>query len=79
MDEHVMFSLLVDLHRDGPRQGPGSDAETLRALELTRLDRAAGPHAAEADEIAAGERREADLYRRYRACFSYGFSIVRRR
>jgi len=35
-------SLLVDLHRDGPRQGPGSDAETLRALELTRLDRAAG-------------------------------------
>jgi SAM-dependent methyltransferase len=42
MDEHVMFRLLIDLHRDGPRQGPGSDAETLRALELTRLDRAAG-------------------------------------
>jgi SAM-dependent methyltransferase len=42
MDEDVMFRLLVDLHRDGPRQGPGSDAETLRALELTRLDRAAG-------------------------------------
>jgi SAM-dependent methyltransferase len=39
MDERTMFSLLVDLHRDGPRQGPGSDAETLRALELTRLDR----------------------------------------
>jgi len=37
-----MFRLLVDLHRDGPRQGPGSEAETLRALELTRLDRAAG-------------------------------------
>jgi SAM-dependent methyltransferase len=42
MDEDVMFRLLIDLHRDGPRQGPGSDAETLRALELTRLDRAAG-------------------------------------
>ncbi len=39
MDERTMFSLLVDLHRDGPRQGPGSDAETLRALDLTRLDR----------------------------------------
>lgn len=32
---------MVDLHRDGMRQGPGSDAETLRALELTRLDRGA--------------------------------------
>lgn len=32
---------MVDLHRDGMRQGPGSDEETLRALELTRLDRAA--------------------------------------
>ena len=39
MDEQTMFALLVDLHRDGPRQGPGSDAETLRALELTRIDR----------------------------------------
>jgi len=36
-----MFALMVDLHRDGARQGPGSDEETLRALELTRLDRAA--------------------------------------
>jgi len=36
-----MFTLMVDLHRDGTRQGPGSDEETLRALELTRLDRAA--------------------------------------
>lgn len=36
-----MFTLLVDLHRDGTRQGPGSDEETLRALDLTRLDRSA--------------------------------------
>ena len=42
MDEQTMFALMVDLHRDGARQGPGSDAETLRALELTRLDRTAG-------------------------------------
>ncbi len=42
INEDVIFRLLIDLHRDGPRQGPGSDAETLRALELTRLDHAAG-------------------------------------
>lgn len=41
MDEQTLFSLLVDLHRDGSRQGPGSDDETFRALELTRLDRTA--------------------------------------
>lgn len=41
MDERTMFSLLVDLHRDGARQGPGSEADTLRALDLTRLDRSA--------------------------------------
>jgi SAM-dependent methyltransferase len=39
MDEQVLYSLMVDLHRDGWRQGPGSDDETLRALDLTRLDR----------------------------------------
>jgi len=29
--------LIVDLHRNSERQGPGSDKETLRALELTGL------------------------------------------
>lgn len=38
MDDQTFFNLMVDLHRDGARQGPGSDEETLRALELTRLD-----------------------------------------
>lgn len=38
MDESLMFSLLVDLHRDGARQGPGSEADTLLALELTRIN-----------------------------------------
>ena len=38
MDESVMFSLMVDLHREGARQGPGSDADTLRALELSRIN-----------------------------------------
>ncbi|GAB0150021.1 class I SAM-dependent methyltransferase [Marichromatium sp. PS1] len=33
--------LLIDLHRDAARQGPGSDAETARALDLARIDRAA--------------------------------------
>jgi SAM-dependent methyltransferase len=42
MDDQTFFTLMVDLHSDGTRQGPGSDEETLRALELTRLDKAAG-------------------------------------
>jgi predicted O-methyltransferase YrrM len=41
MDEETLFALMVELHRDGMRQGPGSDKETLRALELTRLDTSA--------------------------------------
>ena len=41
MDDQTWFALMADLHRDGTRQGPGSGEETLRALELTRLDRAA--------------------------------------
>ncbi len=32
------MSLLIDFHRDAPRQGPGSDEETLRALALARLE-----------------------------------------
>lgn len=38
MDDKTWFPLMVELHRDGARQGPGSHEETLRALELTRLD-----------------------------------------
>jgi SAM-dependent methyltransferase len=38
MNEQTMFALMVDLHRDGARQGPGSDEETRRAVALTRLD-----------------------------------------
>ena len=34
MDE---MALLVDLHRDGLRQGPGGDAETRQAIALSRL------------------------------------------
>ena len=41
MDDQPLFSLLVDLHRNGARLGPGSAEDTLRALDLTRLDRAA--------------------------------------
>lgn len=33
------FQLLIDLHREAERQGPGGDAETKRALELAGLDR----------------------------------------
>lgn len=37
MDAQTLFTLMIDLHRDGGRQGPGSETETRRALELTRL------------------------------------------
>ena len=32
------LDLLMDLHVDGERQGPGSEAETLQALKLTGVD-----------------------------------------
>jgi SAM-dependent methyltransferase len=51
MDEQTLFSLMVDLHRDGRRQGPGSDDETLRALELTRLD---GTEAIKVADVGCG-------------------------
>ncbi|AHF04380.1 methyltransferase type 11 [Marichromatium purpuratum 984] len=40
MDDEDL-QLLIDLHKDAARQGPGSDAETARALDLARIDRAA--------------------------------------
>jgi ubiquinone/menaquinone biosynthesis C-methylase UbiE len=33
------YSLLIDLHKRGDRQGPGGEAETERALDLARVDR----------------------------------------
>jgi SAM-dependent methyltransferase len=35
------LDLLIDLHRDGERQGPGGDAETELALQLAGVDRSA--------------------------------------
>ncbi|MBN2432429.1 MAG: methyltransferase domain-containing protein [Acidobacteria bacterium] len=35
------YTLLLDLHKEGPRQGPGGDAETELALQLARVPRAA--------------------------------------
>lgn len=35
------FRLIIDLHKEGMRQGPGGDAQTELALELARLDRKA--------------------------------------
>lgn len=32
------YQLLIDLHRHNHRQGPGSDAETKRALDLSMMD-----------------------------------------
>lgn len=33
------YQLLIDLHKDGYRQGPGGDAETEKALSLAMIDR----------------------------------------
>lgn len=33
------FQLLIDLHKEGMRQGPGGDSQTELALELARMDR----------------------------------------
>lgn len=38
MDESSMFSLMVDLHRDGERQGPGGEEQTSLALKLSGID-----------------------------------------
>lgn len=35
------FHLLMDLHKDADRQGPGGDAETKKALDLGMIDREA--------------------------------------
>lgn len=35
------FQLLIDLHKNANRQGPGGDAETEKALDLAMIDRAA--------------------------------------
>ena len=35
------YKLLIDLHKEGYRQGPGGDAETEQALNLAMVDRAA--------------------------------------
>lgn len=35
------FQLLIDLHKNADRQGPGGDEETEKALSLARIDRAA--------------------------------------
>jgi len=35
------YKLLIDLHKQGHRQGPGGDAETEQALNLAMVDRAA--------------------------------------
>jgi SAM-dependent methyltransferase len=35
------YQLLIDLHKSANRQGPGSDAETEKALDLSMVDRSA--------------------------------------
>jgi hypothetical protein len=41
--DHAMddFKLLIDLHKQGNRQGPGGNAETELAINLAMIDRTA--------------------------------------
>jgi SAM-dependent methyltransferase len=41
------YQLLIDLHKQGHRQGPGGDAETRQALSLAGIDRAAARNVAD--------------------------------
>lgn len=41
------YHLLIDLHKHAHRQGPGGDAETQMALELSRVDTSAPLHIAD--------------------------------
>lgn len=38
MDESTLFTLMVDLHRGGERQGPGGTKQTSLALKLSGID-----------------------------------------
>ncbi|MEZ4462227.1 MAG: class I SAM-dependent methyltransferase [bacterium] len=51
MDTIDDFQLLIDLHRPNPRQGPGSEAATLLALELSGL---LGRHALQIADLGCG-------------------------
>jgi trans-aconitate methyltransferase len=74
VDEQTLFSLMMDLHREGARQGPGSDEETRRALDLTRLDKDAALQVADigcgtgastlvlASELPAAQITAVDLF-----------------
>ncbi len=37
MDESTLLSLMVDLHRDGERQGPGGTEQRYLALKLSGI------------------------------------------
>ncbi len=61
------FQILLDLHRPNPRQGPGSDEATLRALELSGLIGRAGLQVADvgcgtgASTLLLAERLDAHI------------------
>lgn len=56
------YRLLVDLHKQGHRQGPGGDAETEQALNLAMIDRTAPLRVAE----------------RHKAHFGYGMYVAKK-
>ena len=82
--------LLIDLHRDGRRQGPGCEADTLRALDLIWSEGAIynigfeqgvrdwRPFLKEGGVLVASEREEIQLYERFQDCFSYGVYVARK-
>jgi len=60
---------LIDLHAVSDRRGPGSDAETRRAIELARTLEA---------RIVETEEAETAIPREHRAWYGYAFCIARK-
>ncbi len=91
LEDPRTFELFLEIYGTLPRAGPGSTADTLRALAMvptpeirSALDLGCGPGALDltpsmADEIAAGATEEIDTFRRYSEFYSYAFFVVQPR
>lgn len=80
------YRLLVDLHKQGHRQGPGGDAETEQALNLAMIDRATPLRVADigcgtgASTLLLAQLLNAriELYERHKAHFGYGMYVAKK-
>jgi hypothetical protein len=68
--------LLIDLHLNTQRQGPGSEAHTQLAMQLAGLDR--NGHSADAQAVVDETLTEIQIFERYSDWFSYGVFVAER-